>query len=445
MSTLSGSRWDAIILGAGISGLVSASLLHRQGLKKILVIDEYGHLGGNHIDRHIGPYTFDIGTLIFQDDSPLMRHFPELLPIYHPVKIDISRVAPDGGIRRYPFSLRDDLLAAGPLEWVRLLGSLAWARLPPARIANAEDYARYWLGQRFFERSGLAQYIERFYGAPAAEIDRVFAEKRMPNIADAASLRKRIARLLGAKKGWDTKQEFVRPRGGFQLLYESARQSLTRLGTRFALGERLRSLSRDGSAFRVRTERLDAVSDCLLATIPLNRTIELCGLSRVADLPSVELVSLFFSFQGGRGFSSNVLYNFGDSGRWKRVTMASDFYGLAQGREYFTVEINHVPNGMVLQTHELIYGLTADFRADTASKGLFQGDLVLEGSHVLRNAYPIYRNGVMAAAEAAIDSLRDFGIRSYGRQGGFDYLPTARHVTLTVEEKLRPAPGVHVR
>ncbi|MGH3751275.1 MAG: NAD(P)-binding protein [Pseudonocardiaceae bacterium] len=45
---------DAIVLGAGISGLVSASILVEQGNGRVLVVDEYGHVGGNHIDRAVG-------------------------------------------------------------------------------------------------------------------------------------------------------------------------------------------------------------------------------------------------------------------------------------------------------------------------------------------------------------------------------------------------------
>ena len=73
---------DAIVLGAGISGLVSASILLNQGYQRVLIVDEYDHVGGNHIDVQIGEYTFDIGSFIFQDDSPLLRHLPELLPLY---------------------------------------------------------------------------------------------------------------------------------------------------------------------------------------------------------------------------------------------------------------------------------------------------------------------------------------------------------------------------
>ena len=57
---------DAIVLGAGISGLVSASILLNQGYQRVLIVDEYDHVGGNHIDVQIGEYTFDIRALFFR-------------------------------------------------------------------------------------------------------------------------------------------------------------------------------------------------------------------------------------------------------------------------------------------------------------------------------------------------------------------------------------------
>jgi phytoene dehydrogenase-like protein len=49
----SDTRFDAIVLGAGISGLVSAYLLADRG-KRVLLLDDYAELGGNHISRDIG-------------------------------------------------------------------------------------------------------------------------------------------------------------------------------------------------------------------------------------------------------------------------------------------------------------------------------------------------------------------------------------------------------
>jgi UDP-galactopyranose mutase len=45
------SPFEAIVLGAGISGLVSTAVLLEQGATNILLVDEYPHAGGNHIDR----------------------------------------------------------------------------------------------------------------------------------------------------------------------------------------------------------------------------------------------------------------------------------------------------------------------------------------------------------------------------------------------------------
>ena len=76
----SSDAYDVIVLGAGISGLVSASVLLKNGYRNVLVVEEYAHIGGNHIDCRIGEYTFDIGSFIFQDDLPLLAHLPEFCP-----------------------------------------------------------------------------------------------------------------------------------------------------------------------------------------------------------------------------------------------------------------------------------------------------------------------------------------------------------------------------
>ena len=104
---------DCVVLGAGISGLVSASILATQGggNSDILVIDEFPHLGGNHISVDLGEYTFDIGSFFFADRSPLMRNFPDLLSLYEnqsPGTYAIARITPSGATGRYPFDFNHD-------------------------------------------------------------------------------------------------------------------------------------------------------------------------------------------------------------------------------------------------------------------------------------------------------------------------------------------------
>lgn len=433
--------YDAIILGAGISGLVSASILLEQGSSRVLVVDEYPHVGGNHIDRSCGDYTFDVGSFIFQDDSPLLRHLPELLPRYVPIDPVWGKLNPQGVVTEYPFSVRDDFLAAGPLECARMVVSVAAARLFHRRLRSARDFARFWIGARLLQRSGLENYMERFCGLPADRIDLEFAEKRMMWISEHASAAKASQLVLrAAVSGRSTSAEapprsnrqLARPREGFAHLYRPAVERLTCSGATFALGTRPESLRKADGVFRLRIGRDEITAERVVSTIPLDLALDLCGAPSRNRLPTVTLVSLFYSFRGERGFTQPILYNFAHAGVWKRLTMYSDIYGRSGDREFFAVETP-------ADHHEARAAeLADDFRRHTAQHRLFCGDLRLEGHHVLRNAYPIYAGGAGERAAAGIAALRALGVESLGRQGGFAYQPTARVSAIEAEAALRP-------
>jgi protoporphyrinogen oxidase len=337
--------------------------------------------------------------------------------------------------------MKDEVYGVGLTRLLQLLGSLVWGRCRWRKFESADDYARFWIGSKLFDSSGLAQYIERFYGAPATAIDSVFAEKRMGWLAESASLYNRLKNILAPKCGAKPNQSFVRPRAGFGELYKVARETLEREGTNFALGETIRSIIRHEDLFQVDTDRSVITCDRIISTIPVSRAYRLCGFDGVAPLPASRLISLFFTFAGYRGFLSNVLYNFADRGSWKRLTMFSDFFGKVEGREYFGAEV--ICNEQVMEAAD---GARASFLTDIEEKGLFKGTLDFVGFHELDNAYPIYLHGAIDNADRMIASLQAFGVESLGRQGAFDYLPTARQVTLAVEKSMseRVRPGSHL-
>jgi protoporphyrinogen oxidase len=422
--------YDVVVLGAGISGLVSASILLKQGYENVLVVDEYAHIGGNHIDCSIGEYSFDIGSFIFQDDSPLIAHLPELLPRYVPIDPSWGRLNPQGMVTQYPISIKDDLIAAGPVEWLRILSSVLFARIFRRRLRNARDFAQYWIGARLLHRSGLGNYMKRFYGLPAEKIDINFAEKRMLWIKEHASPRGAFRRWVMPAPKSAPNQQLARPREGFAHLYQGAVQRLERGGVTFQLGAKMQGLEKEDGIFFLETGSRRVAASRVVSTIPLERIQNLCGLPSDEKLQAVTLISLFFSFLGDRGFKESILYNFSHTGSWKRLTVYSDFYGKSGGREFFAVEVNadHVSGSV--ETAE------QDFRRHVSENGLFVGDLKLEGSHIVSNAYPVYTEKADEKAARAIAALRGFGIESFGRQGGFDYQPTARVSTLQVEAAL---------
>lgn len=423
--------FDAIVLGAGISGLVAAAILRDQGCRRILVADEYERVGGNHIDVALGDYSFDVGSFIFQDDSPLLRHFPDLLSQYVPIDPSWGRLNPQGAVTPYPLSVKTDLIDAGPVEWARIAASLVLARLFRRRMRNAREFAEYWVGPRFMHRSGLGNYMERFYGSAPEEIDIHFAEKRMLWIREHALLRTHLQRFFSraADRG-PSNVQLARPKAGFAALYQPAVDRLRAGGVTFALGARPTRLSRDGERFILEVGEAAFTCGRVVSTIPLDHIRRLCGLGGEPQLDTVTLVTLFYSFAGERGFPQSILYNFSDGGAWKRLTVYSDFYGAAQGREYFAAELNARHVGACAEAGD------RDFHAHVAQNGLFDGDLRLEGSHVLDHAYPIYLGGAQARLGETLAELRRFGIESIGRQGAFDYQPTARDTTLKAEAAL---------
>ncbi|WP_084073383.1 NAD(P)-binding protein [Demequina sp. NBRC 110052] len=436
------STYDAVVLGAGISGLVSASVLVERGACSVLVLDEYQQAGGNHLDFSIGPYTFDVGSLIFQDDSPLVHRFPELLPQYVPVEPSWSRLNPQGRIAEYPISVRDDLIAAGPLEWARMAGSLVGCRLRHRRQRNARDFARFWVGARLAHRTGLEHYIERFYGRPAEEIDLEFARARMMWIAQSAALRPRLAafgsaaaRRIAPRRASDDAAEatpnrqLVRPREGFAALYGPVVDRLRDTGVDFVLGCRPTAIEATGDVAMVRAEGVEVAARQVVSTIPVHRALELVGVN-AEPLPTVTIISLLCSFAGDRGFSTSILYNFSHSGDWKRLTMHSDFYGTAEGREYFCVEV------VASQSAPDVNSAESGFLTHVRKHGLFDGDLRIEGTHLLESVYPVYTHGSATRASEQIATLRSHGVQSLGKQGGFEYQPTARVSTRTAERAL---------
>ncbi|MBX9458409.1 MAG: NAD(P)-binding protein [Rhizobium sp.] len=420
-------RFDAIVLGAGISGMTAASVLRERGAQRVLLVDEYGHLGGNHVSLDIGPFTYDIGSFIFHDNSPLMRRFPELRDLYLPFDGQTGRLDFDGRLAQYPFDMRKDLLQVGPIELGRMLGSLVHGRLTCDPTRSAQDFVSYWLGERLARRTGLFSYLERFYGASPALIEGEFARKRMQWVSANASIRGQLKRLMKPRRL--SNRAVVRPRGGFTELYEPVRASLGASGVQLRLGERIASLEPGKAGGLVlSTGAARYTAPAVYSTVPLDVAAQWCRLPPNPSVRYATLTSLFYSFRGTRTFPHHVLYNFSNAGRWKRLTMHSDCYGQADGREYFSVEIisDAQPDNADL--------LDADFRTHVRQNGFLRGDLVLEGTRKTASAYPIYLLGATAAAAGMITSLRALGVLSFGRQGGFDYQPTS-HVSSVMAER----------
>jgi protoporphyrinogen oxidase len=409
------------ILGCGVTALTLAAKLAKDGFQ-ITLIERYDRIGGNHISVNIGDFTFDIGTFLFSEDGEFFKRFPGIQRLYLPVRTKFGRINGSGGLDAYPFSISNYYRQSPFPSFVRDILDLLICKAVHFNKRDVPGYAKYYLGRRIYEKSGLKNYVEKFYGIPDSEIDLQFALKRMSPIGAASSFRNNFRKMIrkrksGKKKG---KHFLIRPKSGFAVIYDSLRKEMEKDGIEFRLGSKIEAITRLGNDFSIRILGKAEAFDRVISTIPIDEALNLIGQKQVIELPAQKLVSLFIKLDGRFNFTQEVFYNFMIEGLWKRLTVYSRLYGKAEDQEYFGVE---VPAGPLKNPDiEFIY---TSVMAHMMKYRLLEGAPTLIGWNLLENAYPIYTkdNGPEIIRHKKI--LSDFGIESTGRQGNFDYIPSA--------------------
>jgi protoporphyrinogen oxidase len=328
------------------------------------------------------------------------------------------------------------MLNRGLFEQAASIGSLVKARLSKRDIRSAADFARFHMGSRLYERTGLRTYLDRFYGLSGEEVSLAFAERRMAWLIKYGSARYWLSRGLRAasvrmgKRAPPALKAYARPPEGFERYYGRIGECLTNKGVDIRLSASVRSIDAAEHGHVVHTEAGSFLAGRLISTMPVAMTARWAGLPVADSLASLNLTTLFCSYAGPSPFDGTVLYNFHPEGIWKRLTMHSAYYGLVDGRSYFAVECTHLAENLSADS------LFDDFASHVHKLRIFDGDLRLEGSMTLAHAYPVYRHGFEAALRPLINELNSRGIEPLGRQGRFDYIPSSAMAVNLVREAL---------
>lgn len=127
-------RWDAIVVGAGIGGLVCAAYLATAGLR-VLVVEQHDVAGGNaHVFRRRRAYQFDVGTH-YLGDCGADGVLPAILAgLGVADRVDFHPMDPDGFDRIVTPGVRLDV----PTGWSRYGERLAAAM--PADTAGLRRF-----------------------------------------------------------------------------------------------------------------------------------------------------------------------------------------------------------------------------------------------------------------------------------------------------------------
>jgi protoporphyrinogen oxidase len=216
---------DAVIIGAGPTGLTAAYKLNEIG-KKTVVFEKGAIVGGIARTENYKGYGVDIGGHRF------FTKVPEVEAMWHEVLGDdflrrdrLSRIYYNNKFFYYPIRFFDALAKLGFIESVRLGFSYIWARLRPTpQEENLEEWVSNRFGKRLYQIF-FKTYTEKVWGIPCTEIKAEWAAQRIKGL----SLSTAIKNALIKPKNQEVKtliDSFHYPRRGPGMLWTRVQESI---------------------------------------------------------------------------------------------------------------------------------------------------------------------------------------------------------------------------
>ncbi|MCA0995113.1 FAD-dependent oxidoreductase, partial [Alloyangia pacifica] len=264
--------YSVILLGTGVAGLSAAQRLLSAG-HRVALISPDSQCGGFHQNDQIGPYSFDRGSIFYEETSRLFDLAPGLREMCPTVRREQRRVTPNNAILRYPFEA-SELAAWKKSQMASAVLDLATARLRYQLDGSLDRICHRRLGKAIYRKTGLRDYIKRFNHIDPAQIDESFFFHRMGPIDRETQLKTMMTKAKRAvgigrvpKKVWPAL--YVRPAEGYGTMFERVRQTLEADGAQFYMGERPIKIMRDAAGFHVVSEKGTYTADALVSSAPI--------------------------------------------------------------------------------------------------------------------------------------------------------------------------------
>ncbi len=418
------------VLGGGIAGVVVANQLAQRGIG-VDLYEKDTRLGGLHRTVEADGFLFDIGAFLYPPDHELFKNFPFLLPHCPRALPRFMALRPSGQVDHYPISLGGFIKGNGLWTLCRAAVDIAVARYRYRKRDSVPAYAKYYMGDTVYERTGLKRYIERLYQIPDSQVGIEFAEQRLSELqyhTPAHLVRRFFVEQQTARERKRVHDEgdhrpwvHVRHEDGFDAQYGAIGDYIRAQGVGVHLGASVQKVERDadnGFLLRVAGAGEPRRYERVVSTIPIPVMLRLIGETPRENLDHVHLLSLFY--RGGLQTDAAFFYNFTESGQWKRITNFATLYPeqfKAHGEAWLTVEITTRD-----ASEATLEGLRTDFEAHAARFGFLTGQPCFVGQQVTPFAYPVFHRGDSERVQSERERLTAWGIDSVGRQGRFEYL-----------------------
>lgn len=407
----------------------SALTENQQKINEVFLVEQKDRLGGVYDDVRVLDTQLDIGNFIFPADGKIFEMFPSIKSDFKPVDYRPGRICDEGLYTDYPVNMRRSMAELGLIDWMMIAVDIALSKLLYWRKDNAQHYIKYYIGQRLFKLSGLGIYIRRLFGVPASKVHASFPRHRMSFLHRKLSIKAIITRFVrfGRKRkfadGFFNREGFLSRQGrSFTDIFRSIEEELRACGVKIFLEDQVFSIKKSGSRFRVRSKNFDEEFDSIISTGALDTTYNVV-FHEMKKLTRLDLATVYLRVKGRPQIDYNVVFNFRESGLWKRAMFVetTDEDG-AQSTDII-VETTFSPDERwTLQG--IAQAVKSDFNANHI--GRFDHQVEIVASHMSEHAYPLY--SVQEVEQAALMAARlgREGVLLVGREGQFRYTPSAQ-------------------
>ncbi len=395
---------QTLVVGAGISGLATAAALGEGA--DVLVLEADAEVGGYCKTVKKEGFTWDYSGHFFHFKHPDIEAWLRARMPGQDVRTVAKKSFVSYGGRQIDFPFQKNIHQLGQAEFIDCLYDLYFARTTPQQETNFKQmlYARF--GRAIAEKF-LIPYNEKLYATDLAGLDKDAMGRFFPH----ANLDEIIRNMKQADNA-TYNATFTYPEGG-AIEYVRALQSAVRPGA-IALSEPLTKLNL--AAKVATTPKGEYRYQRLVTSVPFPKLLQLCGLPHDPAVFTWNQVLVFnLGFDGKGPRDVHWVYYPSRELAFYRVGFYDNIFDGPRMSLYVELGFPSDARPDVPRERErVLAGLRAEGVLTTQR-------LIAEHSVLMNPAYVHITQGSLAAHATLSAQLREQGVFSIGRYGGWTY------------------------
>ncbi|MDD5541723.1 MAG: FAD-dependent oxidoreductase [Acidobacteriia bacterium] len=243
---------DAVIVGAGPSGLAAGYEMTRHGAR-VAVLERLDRVGGLARTMPHDGCLFDIGPHRFFTKNEEVRQLFVDIVAEDLLRVPrLTRIYYRNKFFNYPLTPLNALFGVGVASSVAIflsyLNAAARQTISPVEPVNFEQWVTNQFGSRLYE-TFFKTYTEKVWGIPCTQIGADWAGQRIKGLSLIAAVQNALLNGKGNKIK-TLVDEFLFPRLGAGQLYEKLAQRIEDRGNTVAVGRKVLRMNREGLRVR---------------------------------------------------------------------------------------------------------------------------------------------------------------------------------------------------